>query len=591
MRRNPRAVIAASLLTAVAITLAACSGSSGGGSSNGSSKSNTTSPNSTAGYNAAANNVVNKSTKTGGTLNLLASSDCDSWDPKITYYGWCINMQRLFTRTLVGYTKVNGTQFTLGGDLATGLGTHNADFTKWTYTLRPGLKYSTGKAITPLDVKYGVERNFNADVLVGGPSQYFTSLLVHPKNYSGPYKDGDLSSITTTSNTITFSLTKSFADWNYVMALPAAAPVPYKVEGGKGFVGSTYTKHPVSSGPYEIQSYTQNKQITFVRNPMWQQSSDPIVHPLVDKVVLTVDTNLSDIDQKLQAGTADARADNGVQSEFQSKILTQPSLKANADDPVVAATRYLSIAPSVIPNVHCRQAIFYALDKAGALRAAGGSVAGNIAGSFTPPGLPGYDPSYDPYPSGSGSSGNLAKAKAELTACGKPNGFSTKFAYGTPSTYAANIFKAEQSALAKVGIKITAAPQNATDYYKTYIGSPANIKAQGLGIAFAGWGADFPTDFGFYNAIANGSSILSVGNSNYPSLNDPTVNKILDNPPPATDVAAYKGLNQAIMKSAVYLPLYWEKTLYYRNPRMTNVTSNNAEAFGIYDFVNVGVTK
>jgi peptide/nickel transport system substrate-binding protein len=48
-------------------------------------------------------------------------------------------------------------------------------------------------------------------------------------------------------------------------------------------------------------------------------------------------------------------------------------------------------------------------------------------------------------------------------------------------------------------------------------------------------------------------------------------------------------MNHAIMDSAVYVPLYWTKTLYYRNPEMTNVTCNNALAFGIYDFVNIGI--
>jgi peptide/nickel transport system substrate-binding protein len=45
------------------------------------------------------------------------------------------------------------------------------------------------------------------------------------------------------------------------------------------------------------------------------------------------------------------------------------------------------------------------------------------------------------------------------------------------------------------------------------------------------------------------------------------------------------------MDDAVYLPYEFEKVLYYRNPRMTNVTCDNALAFGIYDFVNIGVAS
>jgi peptide/nickel transport system substrate-binding protein len=589
-------MIIAGLVAAAATVLTACSSSNGGntggntGGNSGNNSSSSMPPPGSSGYNAAVNAIVRPSTKQGGTLQLLAASDCDSWDPQRTYYGWCWNMQRLFTRSLMGYSQLNGTNFKLAPDLATSFGKHNKTYTTWTYTLKSGLKFSNGMPIRPIDVKYGIERLFATDVINGGPSSYFIDSIKHPASYKGPYKSGNLSSIVTKGNNITFHLSTPNADWNYLMAMAASAPVPYKVEGGKGFVGATYTKHPVASGPFMIQSYTQNKQITFVRNPDWSQSTDTIHHPLVDKVVLTIDTNPDDIDQKLQSGQADARADNGVGVTFQSKILTDPTLKANADDAGGALTRYMAVMPSVIPNLHCRQAIFYAFDKAGALRALGGATNGVIAHSMTPPGIPGYEPSYNPYPSGPGDTGDVAKAKQELQQCGKPNGFSTKFAYATPSTTAPNLFKAEQQALGKVGIKITADTADASTYYSTFIGSPANLKNQGIGIANAGWGPDYPTLTGFYNSIVNGKNILPTGNSNYASENNPVVNKILAEAPRGqTTTADAVKLNHALMGDAVYLPYVWGKTLYYRNPKMTNVTCDNNLAFGIYDFVNVGV--
>ena len=73
--------------------------------------------------------------------------------------------------------------------------------------------------------------------------------------------------------------------------MAASAPVPYKTEGGAGFTGANYTKHPLSTGPFMIQSYTPNKSIVFVRNPNWSQATDTIRHPLVNQVALTVDTS------------------------------------------------------------------------------------------------------------------------------------------------------------------------------------------------------------------------------------------------------------------------------------------------------------
>jgi len=603
MKRHRMVSAAIGIAAAAAMVISGCSSSTssanGGGSttpsssSSGSPSSSGGGGNTTAAYNAAADNIVNASSKTGGTLNLLTSSDCDSWDPQRTYYGWCWNMQRLFTRSLIGYSVLNGTKFTLAPDLATDMGTHNADYTQWTYTLKSGIKWSNGTPVTPKDIKYGIERLWATDVINGGPSSYFISGIKAPKNYAGPYKDGDNNvGITTTATTITFNLTGPNADFDYLMAMAASAPVPYKTEGGPGFTGANYTKHPLSTGPFMIKSYTPNKSIIFVRNPDWSQATDTIRHPLVNEVDLTVDTDPVDIDKKLAAGTADANASTGVAAEFQAQILSNPTLKAQADDPVAAATRYAAIIPSVIPNLHCRLAIFYAWDKAGFVRAYGGSVAGDPAGGMAPPGISGYTPSFNPFPSGADNTGDDVKAKAELAACGQPNGFSTKLAYATPSTHAAAAFAVEEAALAKVGIQITADTHDGSSYYSTFIGSPQNLKNQGIGIALAGWGADFPTGVGFFQSITNGNAILPTGNSNYASLNDPTVNKVLDEAPAGKATEAdWESLNNAIAQSGTYLPILYEKTLYYRNPRMTNVTSDNALAFGIYDFVNVGVTS
>jgi len=541
-------------------------------------------------FNAAVDGVVNASTVQGGTLNLYASSDCDSWDPGRTYYGWCWNMQRLFTRSLIGYETVNGTKPVLAPDLATDMGTHNADFTQWTYTLKSGLKWSDGTAITPMDVKYGVERLFATDVINGGPASYFLGTIIHPDNYLGPYQSGDLDSITTTDTSITFNLSTAYSDFNYLMAMAASSPVPNKVEGGPGFVGANYTKKPMSSGPFEISEYTPNQSVTFIRNKNWSQDTDTIRKPLADKIVLTIDSDTNDIDSKLKAGTADAKADNSVGTTLQSQILTQPDLKKNSDNPTTAFTRYFAVMPSVIPNEYCRQAIFYATNKAALVQAYGGTTAGIVAGSMTPPTIAGYSEKADMYPVGSDSQGDLTKAKEALVKCGKPDGFSTSFAYSTPDELGPKVFAAQQSALARVGIMITPITSAASSYYSSFIGSPANIKNQGIGIAVAAWGADFPTGYGFWNSIANGATIVPAGNTDYPSLDDPMVNKILDEAPAGTSKDSdFRALDDQVMKNAVYLPILFGKSLYYRSARMTNVTSNNALAFGIYDFVNVGV--
>ena len=546
-----------------------------------------------AAFNAATIGFVNASSKTGGSLNLLASGDCDSWDPANTYYGWCWNMQRLFTRTLVGYSTIPGANHVaIEGDLATGLGEHNADFTQWTYHLKD-VKWETGQPVTSQEIKYGIQRVFATDLFSQGPASYYLCLLDKcdakgNPSYAGPYKNktGGLDTITTPdAKTIQFKLSTSTPDFDYLMALPASAPVPLAENGN--FSGAKYTLHPLSDGPFKFSSYTPEQKVVWVRNSNWDQSTDKIRTPKVDKITLTINSNSDDNDKQLQANSADFIADGGVQTAFQTAIATNPDLKKNADDPVSSYTRYFAVFPQTIPNIHCRRAIFYAMNKADLQRARGGSYGGDIAHTMAQPTVPGHDPSADPYPSGPDNTGDLAKAKDELQQCGKPNGFSTKEAYVNSGRGPA-VFTASQSALARVGIRVSAAVHAQSGYYGGFIGKPDTVKSVGIGIGQAGWGADYPTGGGFWTSIA--ASYAPPGGGNYTQLNDPKVDGFLKEAAQSTGTHPdlFKQLDAQVMADAVMLPFVYDKTLYYRNPRLTNVRNNFALG-SYYDAVNIGV--
>jgi len=583
-------------LTAAATMIISACGSSGSGSKGpqvSSSNQSGGNQNLPAAFNAATIGFVNASTKTGGNLNLLASGDCDSWDPANTYYGWCWNMDRLYTRTLVGYSSIPGANHVaIEGDLATALGEHNADFTQWTYHLKDA-KWETGAPVTSKEIKYGIERVFATDLFSQGPASYYLCLLDkcdakgNPE-YTGPYKNktGGLDAITTPDDkTIQFKLSTSTPDFDYLMALPASAPVPLTENGANS--GAKYTLHPLSNGPFKFSSYTPEQKIVWVRNSNWDQSTDKIRTPKVDKITLTINSNSDDNDKQLQAGSADFIADGGVQTAFQTAIATNPDLKKNADDPVSSYTRYFAVFPQTIPNVHCRRAIFYAMNKADLQRARGGTYGGDIAHTMAQPTVPGHDNAADPYPSGSDNTGDLTKAKDELQQCGKPNGFATKEAYVNSGRGPA-VFTASQAALARVGIRVSAAVHAQSGYYGGFIGKPDTVKSVGIGIGQAGWGADYPTGGGFWTSIA--ASYAPPGGGNYTQLNDPKVDSYLKEAALSTGRHddLFKQLDAQVMSDAVMLPYIYDKTLYYRNPRVTNVRNNFALG-SYYDAVNVGV--
>jgi peptide/nickel transport system substrate-binding protein len=533
---------------------------------------------------------------------LGAGSDADSWDPARAYYGFVWNLQRLYARTLMGFAPDPTKAATVVPDLATAPGEASADFKTWKYTLRDGLKYDDGSPITSKDIKYAIERGYATDVISGGPTGYFLCLLdTCPDGstftYKGPYKDtkgeptvnGQPSMETPDDKTIIFHLSGPYASFDYLMAMGPSSPIPQAKDDGEN-----YTQHPVSSGPFKITQYDADTGITFERNTNWDQSTDKIRKPLLDKITIDYITNLDDLDARLKAGTLDARVDADLQPTFQNEALADPNLKKYVDNPIDGSLRYLGVSPDVKPldNVHCRRAVFYAINKEAWRLAYGGAVTGAIAPSGTPAGLPGHDEKANMYPNGADFTGDVTKAKDELNQCGQPNGFSTNMAYVNQGTGPARS-AAVQEALAKAGIKVTLKAGEADTYYSQYIGTTDSVKNNKLGIMDAGWGADFPTTNGFWYSIAHGKANLPspAADSNYVNLNDPKVNQLLDQaltaPKDQWDSIG-RQVDDQIMSDAVYVPVMWTKSVYWRNARLTNVYSTNF--FGLYDWVNIGTT-
>lgn len=607
MRRHKHLALAASALV-TGLTLAACGGGSSttssapppantGSATPGGSSSSPATTTSGAGFNAANTGVVNPSTTKGGTLTFAESSTPDSFDPGNTYYAWTWNFSRLYATPLVTYKSCPGScGLQLVPGLATGLGTASADGLVWTYHLKHGIKFEDGTPVTSQDVKYAVERTYDRAVLGNGPS-YFPTLLADP-TYPGPYKDrakniNGLTSVTTPdAYTIQFHLLKPFPDFNYVAAIPQTAPVPPAKD-----TGTNYQLHPLSTGPYMFQSYSLNKQAVLVDNPNWTQSMDTEARQLVDKVVINLNVNADDIDNRLLAGDIDIdAAGTGVQAAARAKVLSSPALMKDSDDALSGFLwfAYLNTKVAPLDNVACRQAIEFAANKTDQQTAFGGPYAGGaIASTVMPPNIVGYQ-KFDMYNAVSQPTGDLTDAKKALATCGHPNGFSTTLAYRSDRPKEVQAAQSLQAALQRVGINVTLKGFPSGSYYSDFAGSPNYVHTHNMGIDMGGWAADWPDGFGFLDEIANGNAIVSSGNTNIEELNDPVVNNLFTSATspkltPTQEAAVWPQIDHQIMKDAAILPEVYAKSLLYRNPAVTNVYVQGY--YGMYNYAVLGVTS
>ncbi|MGC5344408.1 ABC transporter substrate-binding protein [Streptomyces sp. AM 4-1-1] len=579
---------AAVIATAVALTL----GATACGGSDNDSKSNKGGSGAT---DAALTSIVNKSDKKGGTVTYSLSDEPDSLDPGNTYYGWVQNFARLYGRTLTSFKPAAGKEgLEVVPDLAESLGKPSPDAKTWTYTLKKGLKFEDGTPITSKDVKYAIERsNFAPEALSNGPT-YFKAHLVGGEKYQGPYKDkspAGIASIETPDDvTIVFKLKDAFADFDYLATFSQTAPVPAAKDKG-----AEYVQHIVSSGPYKFEKYEEGKSATLVRNTNWDPKTDPIRPALPDKINIRFKVKQETVDNDLLADnlTGDA-AGTGVAPATQPKVLTNQKLKKQTDNPYAGATSYIGLNVNVEPfnNIHCRKAVQWGIDKASVQAAQGGDPKGDVASTLLPPTVSGYN-KFDLYPS-EGSKGDIAKAKEELKACGKPAGFETNISARSDRPAEMSMVTAVQASLKKIGVTANIKTFPGGKYFQNFAGNPSYVHEHKLGMIMTAWGADWPTGFGFLDQIINGSAIKPTGGNNVQELNDPAINKALNDGIANTDTAsrekAWGEVDKMVAENASAVPLIYRKNLLLRSESATNVTVTQAY-LGMYDYVLMGSDK
>jgi len=592
MFRHRRLAALVLLATAGTLALSACSSSKGGGSTSSSSgASSSASSKPVIGYNAGNTSVVNASTKPGGTVKYELSDAPDSFDPGNTYYAFMWDFSRLYARPLVTFeTKPGADGLKLVPDLATSLGTPSNGGKTWTYTLRQGVKYQDGTEVTSADVKYAVERsNYAPAVISNGPTYFNANLVDNPTPYAGPYKDptGNLASIQTPDKyTIVFNLKAPFADFDYLVSNPQTAPVPQAKD-----TGADYVKNIQSTGPYMFKSYVDGKSAVLVKNPNWSATTDPLRTQLPNEIDITMGVEQATVDQDLLAGSITGDLTGaGVLAATQPAILTDPTKKANADDALSGALVYMTLNTTVKPldNLDCRKAVEYAVDKLSVQNVLGGPVRGQIATTLLPPNVTGYT-KYDLYPS-TNESGDIAKAKDELTKCGQPNGFTTALSARSDRPNEINAATSIQASLKKVGINVTIQQYPSGKYFSDFAGAPAFASSHDLGMSMMAWAADWPTGYGFLDQIIDGATIKASGNTNISSLNDSNINSMLNAAIQNTDTTArnkaWGDIDKAAMADAAIVPLTYRLDLLYRPPNATNVYVT--PAYGMYDYLTMG---
>ncbi|WP_145500042.1 ABC transporter substrate-binding protein [Streptomyces sp. CFMR 7] len=495
----------------------------------------------------------------GGTLTVLNRTPQQDFDPARLYTSGGGNVPSLVFRTLTTRNREDGAEGAkVVPDLATDLGRPNEDATVWTYTLKEGLKYEDGTAITSADIKYGIERSFAPELSGGAP--YLRDWLIGGADYQGPYKEKEgLDSIEVPDDrTIVFRLNKPEGEFPFLATQTQTTPVPKAKD-----TGTKYEEHPVSSGPYRVVSNENDgERLILERNPHWSAATDEERKAYPDRIDVRSGLDATVINQRLSASQGpDAAAvttDTNLGPAELAKVGSDKKLAARVGTGHFGYTNYIAFNPEVKPfdDPKVRQAIAYAVDRTSVINAAGGSSLAEPATTFLPErDFFGHTP-YDHFPAG--KTGNAEKAKELLKEAGHEKGLTVTLTHSNAKDFQTSpeIATAIQAALKKAGITVKLQGLEDNDYSDT-----THDAKRTPGFFLSRWGADWPSGGPFLAPIFDGRQIVRDGsNYNAAFLNDPEVNKEIDEINKLTDLKAaaarWGALDSKIGEKALTVPLF-----------------------------------
>ena len=514
---------AVALVVGFALLAAACGSSK-------KSSSNTTSSTGT----AAAPSGGTTQQKPFANFRVVYDTGTDYLDPALSYtvQGWEA-MWNVYL-SLLGYKHVNGPDgATLVPALATDLPQVSSDGLTYKLTLRKGLKYSNGNPVKATDFRYAIERDFLAD----SPGVGFFSNIAGADSFSKT-KKGHITGITANDATgaITIKLVKPQGDFQNILATIFAAPVP------QGTPAKDQSTTPIpSTGPYQIQSYTPNRQFVLTRNPDFKPLPNvPATNP--DKITVKIVEDDSAALQQVINGEADYDF-HPIPVDRLASVQQKYGSQLKIYTPANTYYFFMNTREKPFDNVKVRQAINYAIDRNALVRLYGGLA--TPTENVLPPTYPQYK-KLNLYPH------DMAKAKALLKGTGATSVPIT--IWGSNRDTSKKPVAYLQDVMTQLGFKAKLKIIDAAVYWTT-IGNQKTA-AQ---IGFADWFQDYPHPLDWFDVLLNGERITPTHNNNYSNFNDTAVNKKIDDlkkQPTLNDQvnSQWADVDKMVMQQAAWAP-------------------------------------
>jgi YVTN family beta-propeller protein len=344
-------------------------------------------------------------------------------------------------------------------DLAEAIPTPSDGGRTYTFTVRDGVRFSTGQPVRASDIERGIERSLEADGAASVLLDGIESVAADDAN-----------------RTIVIRLKRPDPDLPYRLAWPFASAVPPGTAPPPSVVPAT--------GPYRIAEFMPRRRVRLVRNRFyktWSALAKPDGYPDVIDVRLGV---------KPHKGIAAVRAGRTHVTRMPAEVDELAALRRRdpglINDTVAPITTWLFLNTQVAPfdRRDARRAVALAIDREAVEAAAGGENVARSTCHILPPTYPGYRrgcPSMD-----------LAKARRLVADSGTRGArvvlrFHPMYAFMMPVL---------ERALDSLGYRTSVRAVPAGKYFGQIADSSVRVQA-----GPTSWGADYPSSSTFLSSF------------------------------------------------------------------------------------------
>jgi len=458
----------------------------------------------------------------------------------------------------------------------------SADGLKYTFTLRDGVKYSDGKAVTAKDFAYGWTRL--CDPVTHGAYAFTGYIIVGCETWNNmdPKKDtpaalkaaGEKLGIKVLSEKqIEFTLTEPAPYFLSIAATWVGVPTRQDmVEKG----GDRWTEPAtfIGNGPFKMTEWKHNEKFVFDKNENYRE---PVKLKRWTKVMI----NESAVsfaayrNNELDFGPANA--------ELLRTIEADPDLKSQVVDVPGSCSIYYGFNTTRAPftDAKVRLAFAKSFDRDAYIKDV--QKIGKPALSFIPPGRPGHDEG------DSEQKFDVAAAKALLASssfAGKPELNTIKLTYRSSATAKTRVEWVQQQWKTNLGLELALDPVDGTTFSQL-VKSPATTPQ----FFSLGWCEDYPDPQNWLTTVFHSTSTVTrtgFKNAEFDKLTR-EADKEKD---PTKRAQLYQQSSRILSKEAPVAFNYWNASKYLQKPWVKGVTTSSLDfEIGIFKMNEIYVTK